>query len=30
MSNQEYSFIQSKEENIKNNNKLKDVLLTEQ
>ena len=30
MSNQEYSFIQSKEENIKNSNKLKEILLNEQ
>ena len=30
MSNQEYSFIQSKEGNIKNSNKLKEILLTEQ
>ena len=30
MSNQEYSFIQSTEENSKNNNKLKDFLLPEQ
>ena len=30
MSNQEYSFIQSTEENIKNYNKLKDILLSEE
>ena len=30
MSNQEYSFIQSTEENFKNNNQLKDILLSEQ
>ena len=30
MSNQEYSFIQSTEENFKSNNKLKEILLTEQ
>ena len=30
MSNQEYSFIQSKEENIKNSNNLKEILLSEQ
>ena len=30
VSNQEYSFIQSTEENCKNNNKLKEILLTDQ